>query len=140
MATIGTSVRIAVSAIAPLIAPLIPLPPWSRSIAAPISAPSRFAMISFLHAAGGSAFARSRFRQLVLQGRPFDLGKHLFYYIARDSEPDADVTGAAFSRAGTEQYRIDADELALQADQRAARIARIDRCIGLDEAAAVALP
>jgi hypothetical protein len=46
----------------------------------------------------------------------------------RDREADADVAAG-----GTDDRRVDADELALEVDERAARVARIDRGVGLDE-------
>ncbi len=58
----------------------------------------------------------------------FDLGDDTPYEIHGDSETDA--LGARVLR---QHGRIDADQLADAVDQRAARIARVDRCVRLDE-------
>ncbi|MCL5281082.1 MAG: hypothetical protein M1376_14375 [Planctomycetes bacterium] len=47
--------------------------------------------------------------------------------VGRNGEPDADIALAA------EDSRIDAHGLAIEVDQRPARVARIDGGIGLDE-------
>src|SRR3954470_662741 len=71
---------------------------------------------------------------------PFRLGEHLLHDIAGNREPDADIAGASLARARIEQCGVDADQLAVKADQSAAGVARIDRRIGLDEAARISLP
>src|SRR3954447_9600257 len=71
---------------------------------------------------------------------PLRLGEHLLHHIAGNREPDADIARASPPRARTEQCGVDADQLAVKADQSAAGVARIDRRIGLDEAARIRLP
>jgi hypothetical protein len=66
---------------------------------------------------------------LVLQ-----LRDDLVREVDRDREADADVAAAAAEDRG-----VDADDLALRVEQRAARVARIDGGVGLDEVVVRAL-
>jgi hypothetical protein len=56
----------------------------------------------------------------------------VLHHIGRNGKADADRA----ARFGVDR-RVDTDERALHVDQRAARIARIDRRVGLDEEAVV---
>src|SRR5262249_42786141 len=51
-----------------------------------------------------------------------------FGHVSRDGEADA-LKSPAFGSDGG----VDANDLSLQIDKRAAAIARVDRCVGLDE-------
>ncbi len=57
-----------------------------------------------------------------------DLGHDVFGHVARDRKTDSHVAAAA-----RDNRCIDPDHFAFQVQQRSARIAGIDRGIGLDE-------
>lgn len=61
----------------------------------------------------------------------------MFHNVARNCKANPDIACTALAVARTEQNRVDADELSIEADERSPGIARIDRGIGLDEATAV---
>src|SRR5689334_5090378 len=58
-----------------------------------------------------------------------DLAGHRARHVGGHRETDADVAAAA----GAENRGIDADQFAAQVDERAARVAGVDRSVGLDE-------
>src|SRR6185503_881695 len=57
-----------------------------------------------------------------------ELGEQLGGEVDRDSEADADAAAAAAEDGG-----VDADDLALEVDERTARVAGVDGDVGLDE-------
>ena len=68
---------------------------------------------------------------MVDAARPQDLRDDVLDGVGRNGEPDPDVAGRARSRAVLD-LRVDADDLAARVEQRAARVAGIDRGVGLD--------
>ena len=69
-----------------------------------------------------------RYARLTLAGRD-ELGDDLLDGVGRDGEADADVAGRALRRC---DLRVDADHLGAVVQQRAARVAAVDRRVGLD--------
>src|SRR5690348_9031649 len=73
------------------------------------------------------------------QSAALRLCEQLFRDVRGDSEANPDIARARLALARAEQRAVDADDLALEIDQGAARIAGIDRRVGLDEAARIIL-
>ena len=68
------------------------------------------------------------------RGALLGLGEDLLHVVAGDRKADPDIACPGFALAWAEQRRVDADDVPVEVDQRSARIAGVDRCVGLEEA------